>query len=154
MDGLEIIYDCNENQKMLANLPDWLSSRWNRKFMEEEEHSRRFPSFSKFVTREAKFAFHPITSLHALKPVESEKSRDPRNRGPEAKVLATNLDERAAAISCVFCEGTGHSLHKCYKFIEGTVSDRVCARKEDVLWLSEVWPPLKGLRKQNDLPNV
>jgi hypothetical protein len=47
MDGLEIIYDCNENQKMLAKLPDWLSSRWNRKVM--EEHSRRFPSFSQFV---------------------------------------------------------------------------------------------------------
>jgi hypothetical protein len=31
---------------------------------------------------------------------------------------------------------------------------QVCARKEVVLWLSEVWPPLKGLRKQNDLQNV
>ena len=47
IEGLEVLNDCNENQKMLAKLPDWLSSRWNRKVM--EEHSRRFPSFSQFV---------------------------------------------------------------------------------------------------------
>ncbi|KAM9332785.1 uncharacterized protein KZ484_017918 [Pholidichthys leucotaenia] len=27
--GLEVLSDCNENQKMLAKLPDWLTSRWN-----------------------------------------------------------------------------------------------------------------------------
>ena len=63
--------------------------------MEEEEHSRRYPSFSQFVkfgAREAKIACNPISYLHALKPVESVKRKDPMNRGPGAKVLATNSD--------------------------------------------------------------
>ena len=81
--------------------------------MEEEEHSRRFQSLSQFV--------NPITSLHALKPSESEKSKDPRKRGPRVKVLATNSDERATATNRVCCERTGHSLHKCYKFMDETV---------------------------------
>ncbi len=44
--GLEVLNDCNENQKILAKLPDWLTSRWNRTVMEEEEQSHKFPSFS------------------------------------------------------------------------------------------------------------
>lgn len=39
--GLEVLNDCNENQKILAKLPDWLTSRWNRKVM--EVHESRVP---------------------------------------------------------------------------------------------------------------
>ncbi|XP_055499365.1 uncharacterized protein LOC129701946 [Leucoraja erinacea] len=126
--GLEVLNDCNENQKMLAKLPDWLTSRWNTKVIKVEEQSHTFPSFSqfvKFLTREAKIACNPITSLYALKPSEVEKSKASMNRGPGAKVLVTNSDEKAVATSCVFCEREGHSLHKCYKFMDETVSERV-----------------------------
>ncbi|KAJ8361824.1 hypothetical protein AAFF_G00418650 [Aldrovandia affinis] len=105
--GLEVLNDCNENQKILVKLPDWLTSRWNRKVVEVEEQSHTFPSFSqfvKFLTREAKIACNPITSLHALKPSESEKIKVSTSRGPGAKVLATNSDENAVSTSCVFCE--------------------------------------------------
>lgn len=37
--GLEILNDCYENQKILVKLPDWLTSRWNRKVIEVEEES-------------------------------------------------------------------------------------------------------------------
>ncbi|KAJ8404442.1 hypothetical protein AAFF_G00337090 [Aldrovandia affinis] len=126
--GLEVLNDCNENQKILAKLPDWLTSRWNRKVIEVEEQSHTFPSFSqfvKFLTREAKIACNPITSLHALKPSESEKIKVSKNRGPGAKVLATNSDEKAVSTSCVFCEKAGHSLHKCRKFMNETILERV-----------------------------
>ncbi|KAJ8358380.1 hypothetical protein AAFF_G00011560 [Aldrovandia affinis] len=86
--GLEVLNDCNENQKILVKLPDWLTSRWNRKVVEVEEQSHTFPSFSqfvKFLTREAKIACNPITSLHALKPSESEKIKVSTSRGPGAK---------------------------------------------------------------------
>ena len=41
--GLEILNDCHENQKILCKLPDWLTSRWNRKVVEIEEFSGGFP---------------------------------------------------------------------------------------------------------------
>ncbi|KAJ8375840.1 hypothetical protein SKAU_G00064200 [Synaphobranchus kaupii] len=126
--GLEVLNDCNENQKILAKLPDWLTSRWNRKVIEVEEQSHTFPSFSqfvKFLTREAKIACNPVTSLHALKPSESEKIKVFKSRGRGAKVLATNSDEKAVSTSCVFCEKASHSLHKCRKFMNETISERV-----------------------------
>ncbi|XP_051531701.1 uncharacterized protein LOC127427868 isoform X2 [Myxocyprinus asiaticus] len=30
--SLQVLNDCNENQKILSKLPDWLASRWNRQF--------------------------------------------------------------------------------------------------------------------------
>ncbi|XP_045065112.1 uncharacterized protein LOC123482227 [Coregonus clupeaformis] len=126
--GLEVLNDCNENQKLLAKLPDWLTSRWNRKVIEVEEESHTFPSFQqfvKFLTREAKIANNPITSLHALKPAEGEQIKVLKNRALGAKVLATNSDEKASSTSCVFCEKSSHSLHKCWKFMNKTISERV-----------------------------
>lgn len=104
-----------------------------------EAQSQRIPSFSqfvKFLTREAKIACNPITSLYALKPSEGEKSKVSRNIGPGAKVLATNSDGKAATTSCVFCEKAGHSLRKCHKFMDETVSERVKLVQEKKLCFS------------------
>ncbi|KAL6466976.1 hypothetical protein MHYP_G00247800 [Metynnis hypsauchen] len=71
--ALEILDDCNENRKILSKLPDWLIARWSRKVLEIEEKSNKFPSFSQFVeflTREAKIACNPVTSLQSLKQVK------------------------------------------------------------------------------------
>ncbi|KAK0134384.1 hypothetical protein N1851_030041 [Merluccius polli] len=128
MKGLEVLNDCHENQKILTKLPDWLTARWSRKVIEEEEQSHTYPSFSqfvKFLTREAKISCHPVSSLHALKPSECERFKVPKSRGPGAKVLATNSDERVVSSCCDFCEKTGHSLHKCRKCMDKTISERV-----------------------------
>lgn len=100
--GLEVLNDCNKNQKMLAKLPDWLTSRWNRKVIEVEEESHTFPSFSQFVeflTREAKIPCNPIISLHALKPSEGEKVKISKNRSPGAKAFVTSSDKKANTTS-------------------------------------------------------
>ncbi|KAL7849158.1 hypothetical protein SRHO_G00207810 [Serrasalmus rhombeus] len=126
--SLEVLNDYNENQKILAKLPDWLTSRWNRKVMEVEEESQTFPSFSQFVqflTREAKIACNPITSLHALKPSEGEKSKVLKNRSPGAKALATSANEKANSTCCVFCEKVGHGLPECRKFIRKAITERL-----------------------------
>lgn len=125
--GLKVLNDCNENQKILAKLPDWLISRWNRKVIDILEETETFPSFSQFVkfhTREAKIACNPVTSLHALKPSEDGKPKTPRIQSPGARVLATNSDEKNTVTSCVFCEKSGHSLHKCWKFMDKPTAER------------------------------
>lgn len=93
--------------------------------MEVEEQSHKFPSFSSFVqflTGEARIACNTITSLH--QPGESEKNKVLRNRGPGARALATNSGENTVVTSCAFCDKTGHSLFKCHKFMDETVSAR------------------------------
>ncbi|KAI2665797.1 Phosphatidylserine decarboxylase proenzyme [Labeo rohita] len=74
--SLDVLNVCSENQKILSKLPDWLTGRWNRKVIEvEEQHScfQTFSNFVDFITREAKIACNPVTSLHALKGSDSEK---------------------------------------------------------------------------------
>ncbi|XP_034029333.1 uncharacterized protein LOC117513104 [Thalassophryne amazonica] len=121
--GLEVLNDCNENQKMLAKLPDWLTSSWNRKVTELQEQSYIFPSFSHFV----EFISHEgkIASLYALKPNESDRSKMPRNRSHGAKVMAVNSNERSTNPSCIYCEKAGHSLHRCFKFMNENIGERL-----------------------------
>lgn len=117
--GLDVLNDCNENQKILTKLPDWLTSRWNRKVMEVEEQSRTFPSFSQFVaflTCEAKIACNPVTSLDALKPSEGDKTKAQRNRSTSRKILATNSDKRPVPANCIL-------LDNCRRFMEREVSE-------------------------------
>jgi len=67
--GLEILSDCEENQKRIQKLPDWLAARWNRHVTITLIESREFPTFedfTKFMSLEAEIACNPVTSLHAL----------------------------------------------------------------------------------------
>lgn len=44
--GLDILNDCEENQKMVQKLTDWAASQWNCKVMTDEQ---KFPNFKDFV---------------------------------------------------------------------------------------------------------
>ena len=133
-ESLNILNDGIENQKLTAKLPDWLSTRWNRKATQYQLEHRRFPSFDYFVTflnMEASIACNPITSYHALQQSESDRPKVKnqttgvfKNRTVGAKILTTNTSERSI-VTCVFCQKVGHSLYKCRRFIEKPVADRV-----------------------------
>lgn len=125
--ALEILNDCNENRKILTKLSDWLAERWNKMAVEEEEKSNQFPSFSqfvKFLTREAKIACNPVTSLQSLKQSEPEKTKIQKYPNFGSKSLTTTSKEKTAT-ACPFCKKIGHTLRKCRKFVEKAVSDRV-----------------------------
>lgn len=47
--GLQALNDCEENQKMLANLPDWVTSRWNRYVIEQLDQDKDYPGFGEFA---------------------------------------------------------------------------------------------------------
>ncbi|XP_051816280.1 uncharacterized protein LOC127537608 [Acanthochromis polyacanthus] len=126
--SLEVLNDCGENQRMLTKLPDWLTSRWNRKVIEIEEETKSFPSFSQFVefvTREAKIACNPVTSLHALKSGDSERAKTPKTRSVGVKVLASSSAETPEVKACVFCEKSNHGIHTCRRFMDKSIRERV-----------------------------
>ncbi|KAL3970370.1 KRAB domain-containing zinc finger protein [Sarotherodon galilaeus] len=133
-ESLRILDDGIENQKLTAKLPDWLSSRWNRKATQYQLEHGRFPDFKYFVTfltLEASIACNPVTSYYALRQGEPENTRSKpqnvvtsENQGASARIFTTNTTEKNIS-TCMFCKKTGHVLHKCHRLTARPVADRV-----------------------------
>lgn len=90
--GLQVLNDCEENQKMLQKLPDWVTSRWNRhvtKQLRKTEEYPNFKEFAEFMAQEAAIACNPVTSFSALKSPEEKPARDVRRQ--RANALITNV---------------------------------------------------------------
>ncbi|KAI3351066.1 hypothetical protein L3Q82_005633 [Scortum barcoo] len=136
--GLEILNDCEENQKLIHKLPDWAASRWNRQVTQSLNENQEFPSFKDFalfLSTEAEIACNPITSLHALRSSDSSSDKKclrdtKRNR---ASVLATHMvtdgekqrsDQRKVKTPCTLCQDNRHQLHACPKFTKMSLVER------------------------------
>lgn len=66
--GLRVLGDCEENQKLLLKLPDWATTRWNRYVTKELDEGKPYPGFkefSDFLAEEARIACNPVSSLYA-----------------------------------------------------------------------------------------
>ncbi|XP_070402542.1 uncharacterized protein [Nothobranchius furzeri] len=139
--GLQVLNDCMENQKIAQKLPDWLSSRWNRAVVTFQDEIGAFPDFKYFVSflnKEARIACHPVTSWQAMN-LKGEKSRSSEQdiRGSPkdkvgAKTFTTNTSERIDK-KCLYCKRPHHTLHKCCKFIEKPLDERVKFVREEKL---------------------
>ena len=81
VEGLQVLNDCLENQKLLNKLPEWLASWWNRVVTDSLEGCRRYPTSPEFVaivSKEARIANNPISSLVALKGQEVSSKGESR----------------------------------------------------------------------------
>ena len=88
--SLCILNDCEENQKILQKLPDWITSRWNRAVpaaLEETGCHPNFATFSSFLAKEAEIACNPISSQLALRTPETECSI--REKKSNVRTLST-----------------------------------------------------------------
>ncbi|KAL7872550.1 hypothetical protein SRHO_G00075330 [Serrasalmus rhombeus] len=136
--GLEILNDCEENQKIVQKLPDWIVSRWNRQVTQALIEKQEFPSFkdfTAFVAMEAEVACNPVTSFHALHSLDpSSDKRNPReHKKPKANVLSSqavtdsegqNSSKKGVKLSCVLCQDPRHQLHGCLKFTAMSLEER------------------------------
>lgn len=53
--GLKVLDNCEENQKILLKLPEWATTRWNQyvsKILDEEQSYPGFAEFADFVAEE------------------------------------------------------------------------------------------------------
>ena len=69
---LTILNDYMENQKLLAKLPEWFTSRWNREAKREMIERKRYPDFKTFmpiINAEVDPTSNPISSCYAVKEV-------------------------------------------------------------------------------------
>lgn len=65
---LNILNDCEENQKLVQKLPDWAAARWNCQTTQFMKENGKFPSlthFAEFMSTEADIVCNPITSFQA-----------------------------------------------------------------------------------------
>ncbi len=61
------------------------------------------------------------------------------------KVLAVHSSEKTDA-KCAFCDKSGHAIHKCWRFTDTNVSERIKFVQMSVMfWLFEAWSSLKKL---------
>ncbi|XP_034382324.1 uncharacterized protein LOC117726257 [Cyclopterus lumpus] len=136
--GLDILNDCEENQKLIHKLPDWAASSWNRQVTHSLNQKQEFPSFKDFaifVSTEAEIACNPITSFYALHSLDSDtEKRNLRDtKRDKASVFTTHavtdntsqgLDQRTINMSCILCQDNRHQLHACPKFTEMLLVER------------------------------
>lgn len=144
--GLQILNDCDENQKLLQKLPDWAAARWNRQVTQtlmEGEEFPHFKDFAAFLSMEAEVACNPVTSIHALRSLET--SSDKRNvrdiKRNKASVFNTNATEqnnkqvtpkKQNGPQCILCQDT-HQLHMCPNLMKMTLENRKAYAKDNNL---------------------
>ena len=135
---LEILSDCEENQKLIQKVPDWLAARWNRQVTVKLMEGKDFPSFkdfANFVNMEAEIACNPVTSLHALHSSNTfhDKGSSKEIRGNKANVLTmqtiTNTDKAGAnnvksKPLCMCCKDDKHQLPRCPDFTRKSLKER------------------------------
>ena len=147
--GLNILDDCEENQKILCKLPEWVTSRWNRTVtavLEETGNYPTFETFTAFLTKEAEIACNPISSQLALRTVEIEplrerksnartlststfKQSEPRTNSPRGQSSTLGQSNPSAgtithkSAYCHFCK-QDHSIHHCEDFLKERLEDR------------------------------
>ncbi|XP_053733154.1 uncharacterized protein LOC128765925 isoform X2 [Synchiropus splendidus] len=133
--GLNILNDCEENQKLVKKLPDWAASRWNRHVTQVINERQEFPEFKEFVSfmhMEAEIACNPITSFHALNSSETHADKLPsKERRNRSNVLHTQTSTETHPPSktnanplCMFCLSISHRLHRCPNFRRTSLDER------------------------------
>ena len=133
--SLEVLNDCMENRKLLSKLPNWASTRWNRKVTKQLEETGQYPNFSSFVAfvvAEAKVACNPVSSFGGL---SEEKKPDREPNRNKASVLTTNTnlesegkgetrENKQTVKKCPFCKSLGHYLPNCPTFTQSSLKER------------------------------
>lgn len=141
--SLEILNDCEENQRMMLKVPDWLAARWNCQVTKTLMDGREFPSFkdfTNFLSLEAEIACNPVTSLHALHS-SNERKGAKEFKGNKANVLSTQAaaTENNSTINgkskppCMWCKNDKHQLSKCADFQEQSLNNKRKHVKENKL---------------------
>lgn len=135
--GLDILNDCEENQKLVQRLPDWAASQWNRKVTQVMRDDQEFPTFHEFVlfvVTEAEIACNPITSFHTL---HSSETNSEKHHLKEKKCKSSVYHTQAVTETetqgqlktglkppCMFCQDSRHHLHRCPEFKRKALEER------------------------------
>lgn len=154
MKCLNILDDERENRKLLLKLPEWIVDRWNRQVAICRENEKRFPSFKEFMqfmTKEAKIALDPVTSLQALKSEQTcsntertdkflKTDRRPSVKGrsfmtdvKDSSVSFASNIEKSDSVGCCLCQKKNHELEIYRIFLRKTMEEKKAFIKDKKL---------------------
>lgn len=112
--GLDILNDCEENQKLAQKLPDWTAAQWNPKVTQVMRDDQEFPTFQEFVffiVTEAETLFHALHSSDT-----NTEKRNLKEKKYKSSVYYTQGQLKPSVKPpCLFCQDSGHQLHCCPK---------------------------------------
>lgn len=91
--GLKVLDDCEENQKILLKLPDWATTRWNRYVTKLLDEDKAYPGFADFVAEEARIACNPVSSLFALKNTFEKPEKEQKRLKASVLVTSANMSK-------------------------------------------------------------
>lgn len=156
--GLRVLDDCEENQKLLQKLPDWATTHWNRHVTKTLDEGKTYPGFTEFadfVAEEARIACNPVSSLFALKHI-CEKPEKEQKRLKASVLVASTKVTKVPNLALLQLrtkrQRQNHFIYKCEKFAA------VHHGQQYVLWLPYSWPSpatpvhsMKNVLKQTSL---
>ncbi len=146
--GLNILNDCEENQKLVRKVPDWIASGWNRQVTARLREGKDFPSFEEFanfMSMEAETACNPVTSFSALHSAETnqEKLSTRVSKGNKVSALntqtvvendpQTSTTQEKVKPPCMLCQDINHQLSRCPDFLQENLEHRKTYIKENRL---------------------
>ena len=132
--SLKVLNDDQENCKLAAKLPRWVSIRWGRRVYEWKEKNRSFPPFSEFVkylVTESNIACDPVNMYKFNKEDDPKKTKRPplnvkndqtREGLRRRNTLLTGSQENDQP-TCALCNGQ-HDLDSCQEFCAKDIKDR------------------------------
>jgi len=131
MDGissLRVLDDDQENRKMAAKLPKWITNRWAREVYQYKEDSGMFPSFKKFVKfliKESDIANDPVFSAQNQELPLSKKPKDTLKPFKVASTFSvgTQKEDEHGQQCCLVCKSS-HDIDICEEFLKKTVQER------------------------------
>ncbi|KAG7511271.1 hypothetical protein JOB18_045843 [Solea senegalensis] len=138
VEGLTILNDCEENQKLVQKLPDWAAARWNRQATQFMKERGRFPSlrdFAEFMSAKAEIVCNPITSFQALHSRDFTSSSG-KDYQKEKRLISSVLHTHAVTETeithqrsnvkppCMLCQDNEHKLHSCPQFRGKSLEER------------------------------
>lgn len=97
--GLKVLDDCEENQKLLQKLPNWATTRWNRLVTKELDDGKPYPSFeefSDFIAKEARITCNPVSSLTCFETYRLESRH--RNKHIKVRTLVTTTKGKVTGL--------------------------------------------------------
>ena len=132
--NLGVLNDERENWKMLGKSPQWAITKWVGIVDQHRQDKGEFPPFKafvEFITKQARIAMEPVTSLQSIRfeQVGVMKDRPPLNKWRQPHQTFATIDEGhtknmpARKLRCNLCPGI-HELEASMKFKAMNLADK------------------------------
>lgn len=132
--GLAILNDCEENQRLLKKLPDWIVRKWSRIIVEELDKSETYPDlacFTQFLNKEARIICNPITTSFFMATKDSDERPSRKARALNTSSQEQDHSEKTQEASsyrvkpsCISCDDETHSIGRCPTFALKTMEEK------------------------------